>query len=55
MGPGQAQLETATQVRFPVAALRKIPERLVQCGLGDRGGRETQPPNPWIKSLNIGT
>lgn len=40
---------------WDLTALRKIPERLVQCGLGDSGGRETQRPNPWIKSLDIGT
>ncbi|KAI3368108.1 hypothetical protein L3Q82_007837 [Scortum barcoo] len=58
-GPGRAQPEMATWARLPVGSLttrRKVHEGVqVQCGLGSSGGQGPRRPNPWTKTLAIGT
>ncbi|KAI3360637.1 hypothetical protein L3Q82_002502 [Scortum barcoo] len=57
-GPGRAQPEMATWARLPVGSppRRKVHEGPVQCGLGSSSrGREPRRPNPWNKTLAIGT
>ncbi|KAI3370168.1 hypothetical protein L3Q82_024453 [Scortum barcoo] len=58
-GPGRAQPEMATWARLPVGSPpmgRKVHEGPVQCGLGSSRGRgPRRPPNPWTKTLAIGT
>ncbi|KAI3354717.1 hypothetical protein L3Q82_004508 [Scortum barcoo] len=59
MGPGRAQPEmNATWARLPSSRLtthRKVHEGPVQCGLGSSRGRGPRRPNPWTKTLAIGT
>ncbi|KAI3352391.1 hypothetical protein L3Q82_005183 [Scortum barcoo] len=57
-GPGRAQPEMATWVGPPSSRLttrRKVHEGPVQCGLGSSRGRGPRRPNPWNKTLAIGT
>ncbi|KAI3373571.1 hypothetical protein L3Q82_021956, partial [Scortum barcoo] len=56
-GPGRAQPEMATWARLPVGSppAGKVHEGPVQCGLGSSRGREPRRPNPWNKTLAIGT
>ncbi|KAI3353208.1 hypothetical protein L3Q82_019758 [Scortum barcoo] len=56
-GPGRAQPEMATWARLPVGSppSRKVHEGPVQCGLGSSRGRGPRRPNPWTKTLAIGT
>ncbi|KAI3359158.1 hypothetical protein L3Q82_002692 [Scortum barcoo] len=56
-GPGRAQPEMA-DVGPPSSRLttrRKVHEGPVQCGLGSSRGRGPRRPNPWTKTLAIGT
>ncbi|KAI3374744.1 hypothetical protein L3Q82_021295, partial [Scortum barcoo] len=56
-GPGRAQPEMATWARLPVGSphRRKVHEGPVQCGLGSSRGGGPRRPNPWTKTLAIGT
>ncbi|KAI3371891.1 hypothetical protein L3Q82_006771 [Scortum barcoo] len=56
-GPGRAQPEMATWARLPVGSppAGRSMRGLVQCGLGSSRGREPRRPNPWNKTLAIGT
>ncbi|KAI3354155.1 hypothetical protein L3Q82_018485 [Scortum barcoo] len=58
-GPGRAQPEMAmwAWARLPVGSppAGKVHEGPVQCGLGSSRGREPRRPNPWNKTLAIGT
>ncbi|KAI3357007.1 hypothetical protein L3Q82_003644 [Scortum barcoo] len=59
-GPGRAQPEMATWAHPPSSRLttrRKVHEGPVQCGLGSSSSRGRGPrrPNPWTKTLAIGT
>ncbi|KAI3354569.1 hypothetical protein L3Q82_019073 [Scortum barcoo] len=55
--PGSARNGGATWARLPVGSppSRKVHEGPVQCGLGSSRGREPRRPNPWNKTLAIGT
>ncbi|KAI3356554.1 hypothetical protein L3Q82_017759, partial [Scortum barcoo] len=56
-GPGRAQPENGN-VGPPSSRLttrRKVHEGPVQCGLGSSRGRGPRRPNPWTKTLAIGT
>ncbi|KAI3351987.1 hypothetical protein L3Q82_020806 [Scortum barcoo] len=57
-GPGRAQPEMATWAWPPSSRLttcRKVHEGPVQCGLGSSHGGGPRRPNPWTKTLAIGT
>ncbi|KAI3374208.1 hypothetical protein L3Q82_006066 [Scortum barcoo] len=56
--PGSAQPEMATWARLPVGSPPPAGRSMrgpVQCGLGSSRGREPRRPNPWNKTLAIGT
>ncbi|KAI3363727.1 hypothetical protein L3Q82_001341 [Scortum barcoo] len=56
-GPGRAQPEMATWVppSSRLTTRRKVHEGPVQCGLGSSRGGGPRRPNPWTKTLAIGT
>ncbi|KAI3358187.1 hypothetical protein L3Q82_003181 [Scortum barcoo] len=56
-GPGRAQPEMAAWARLPVGSppAGRSMRGQVQCGLGSSRGREPRRPNPWNKTLAIGT
>ncbi|KAI3358762.1 hypothetical protein L3Q82_014724 [Scortum barcoo] len=56
-GPGRAQPEMATWARLSsrLTTRRKVHEGPVQCGLGSSRGGGPRRPNPWTKTLAIGT
>ncbi|KAI3351390.1 hypothetical protein L3Q82_020198 [Scortum barcoo] len=56
-GPGRAQPEMATWARLPVGSppAGRSMRGPVQCGLGSSRGRGPRRPNPWTKTLAIGT
>ncbi|KAI3359422.1 hypothetical protein L3Q82_002925 [Scortum barcoo] len=57
-GPGRAQPRNGGDVGPPSSRLttrRKVHEGPVQCGLGSSRGGGPRRPNPWTKTLAIGT